>query len=325
MRSGPERELSLSIGALGAILVLTALVAINLLERMTPALADVLQENVDSMDAAGNMLASLAAARLPEAEAAAARGRFLAALEDAAQNRSEPEEAALLEELRAVEGAAFRGEPLAIQRALGALASLGRVNRAAAQRANSEAKRLGSAGAWAVALLGMFGFGATLFVTRRLTRRLLLPLYEMDRVLSALEQGDRLQRCATRGMPTRQHELLSRLNRLVDASVQSINSGASVPETSSGLTPWLLDAWGAALALLDAEGRVLSANRAALELLGSERGPSLREAMSRALEGVAHDSVAPLRRSERWVLVALTETTDVSRRDGAQEPDAKVR
>jgi PAS domain-containing protein len=325
MRSGAERELSLSIGALGAILVLTALVAINLLERMTPALAEVLEENVDSMDAAGSMLASLAAARLPEAEAAAARGRFLAALEDAAQNRSEPEEAALLEELRGVEEAAFRGEPLAIQRALGALEALGRVNRVAAQRANGEAKRLGSAGAWAVALLGMLGFGASLFVTRRLTRRLLLPLYEMDRVLAAVEQGDRLQRCATRGMPPRQHELLSRLNRLVDASVQRADSGGSAAEASSGLTPWLLDAWGGALALLDAEGRVLSANRAALELLGSERGPSLREAMSRALQGVVSDGVATLRRSERWVLVALSEVPEPSRRDGAKEPDATAR
>jgi nitrogen fixation/metabolism regulation signal transduction histidine kinase len=306
MRSEAVRELTWSIAALGAMLVLTALVAINLLQRMAPAFSEVLEENVNSMDAAGDMLASLAAARLPELEAAAARRRFLAALDDAARNRSEPEEAALIEELRAVEEAALSGEPLSMQRALRALDALRRVNRVAAQRANTEAQRLGTAGSWVVALLGALGFAANLFLARRLARRLLMPLHELSRVLAAVEQGDRLQRCATRGTPARQHELLTRLNRLLDTRLeQSIAQGARA-EGSSGLTPWLLDGWDAALVLLDVEGRVLSANHAALELLAGERGPSLREAMNRARQGAHGEGVSTLRRSEHWVLMTLT-------------------
>jgi hypothetical protein len=325
MRSEAERELRLSIGALAAILVLTGLVAINLLERMTPAVADVLEENVESMDAAGDMLASLAAAHLPEAEAAAARRRFLAALEGATRNRSEPEEAVLLEQLRAVEAAAFRGEPLAVQRALGALDALGSVNRAAAERANIEAKRLGSAGSWAIALLGMFGFGASLFVSRRLAQRLLFPLHEMERVLVAVEQGDPLQRCATRGAPARQHELLARLNRLLDARIQHTGGRGALSEGSSGLVPWLLDGFGATLALLDREGRVLSASREALELLASERGPSLREAMGRAVAGSSSEGVSTLRRTEHWTLLALTPAPEGTHSYGVKEPDTSAR
>lgn len=309
MRSDAERELTLSIAALGAMFVLTALVAINLLQRMTPALADVLEQNVKSMDAAGSMLASLAAARLPEPEALAARRRFLTSLDEAARSRSEPEEAALIEELRAVEAAAFRGEPLALQRALGALDALGRVNRAAAQRANAEAKRLGTAGAWVIALLGVLGFGANLLLARRLARRLLLPLHELSRVLAAVEQGDALQRCATRGTPARQHELLARLNRLLDTRLVQTGAPGALPEGSGGLLPWLLDSWDGALVLVDAEGRVLSASRAALELLASERGPRLREAMTHARQGGQGDGVSTLRRSERWALLALAPDT----------------
>jgi hypothetical protein len=311
MRSEAERELTLSIAALGALLVLTALVAINLLQRMTPALADVLEENVQSMDAAGDMLSSLAAARLPEPEALAARRRFRAALDDAARNLSEPEEAALIDELRGSEASAFRGEPLALQRALRALEALGRVNRAAAQRANAEAKRLGTAGAWVVALLGVLGFGANLLLARRLARRLLLPLHELSRVLTAVENGDRLQRCATRGTFARHHELLARLNRLLDDRLVQTDAQGAKAE-GSGVLPWLLDSWEGALVLLDAEGRVLSASRAALELLASERGPSLREAMNHARRGGRSEGVSTLRRSDQWVLLALTPAPDAS-------------
>lgn len=324
MRSGAERELRLSVITLGAVLVLTALVAINLLQRMTPALADVLDQNMRSMNAAGDMLASLAAARLPEAEAAAARDRFRAALEEAAWNRSEPEEEALLDELRALEAPAFRGEPLAIQRALAALEGLGRVNRAAAERANGEAKRLGTAGAWAVALLGVLGFGASLLLAQRLSRRLLSPLHELGRVLAAVERGDPLQRCATRGMPGSQLELLGRLNRLLDSSLQRGDGVASAPTGASGLIPGLLDTWGGALVLLDADGKVIAASRAAVELLSSERGPTLREALRGALQGAASDGVSMLRRSPEWALVALT-TSPAASLAGDDEPEPPPR
>jgi len=308
VRLNAERELRLSIGALGVALVLTALVAINLLQRMTPALAEVLEENVNSMDAAGDMLASLAAARLSETEASAARRRFLLALNEAARNRSEPEEARLLDELRAIEAAAFRGEPLAVERALRALDALGRVNRAAAQRANVEARRLGSAGAWVVALLGLLGFGASMLVARRLGRRLLAPLRELSRVLEAVDQGDRLQRCATRGTLPGQHELLSRLNRLLDARLSQSPTVPGQGDEASSLIPWLLDTWGGALVLVNADGRLHSASRAALEILAGERGPSLREAMSRIVEGTDVEGISTLGRTRHWVLVALLPT-----------------
>ena len=306
MRSEAGRELSLSVGALAAILVLTALVAINLLQRMTPALAEVLEENVDSMDAVGDMLAALAIVPLSDTEAAAlARKRFSAALEDAAANRSEPEEAAFIAELRAVETAAMTGEPLAVLRARRALEALGRVNRAAMQQASVEAQRLGAAGAWAVALLGMFGFGASLIVTRRLLRRIVAPLQEVERVLEAVERGDRLQRCATRGFRAHPHQLLCRLNRLLDAENQPSDESGS-PEGSMPVVPWLLDAWGGPVALVDGEGRILSTSRQALELLANEQGPALREALRSVMRGQSEGGISLIQRSESWALISLS-------------------
>jgi hypothetical protein len=141
----------------------------------------------------------------------------------------------------------------------------------------------------------------------------------------AVEQGDRLQRCATREAPARQHELLARLNRLLDARTQHPGGPGALPEGSSGLVPWLLDGYGGTLALLDGEGRVLSASREALELLASDRGPSLRDAMGRAVTGVQSESVSTLRRSEHWTFVALTPAPEATHSDGVKESDSSSR
>ena len=66
MRSEASRDLSLSVMALTGVLVLTALVAINLVERMTPKVERVLMENVYSAAAVHEMLAALASSSLPE-------------------------------------------------------------------------------------------------------------------------------------------------------------------------------------------------------------------------------------------------------------------
>lgn len=306
MKSGAMRELTLSVAALGAVLVVTALVGINLVQRVAPALAGVLSQNVQSLDAAGEMLVGLSGARLPEPTASAARRRFAEALDRAARNPTEPGESELVAELSALAPAALDGEPRALERTLIVLERLEAVNRAAVERANAEAQRLGAGGAWALALLGMLGVLVAGFVRRRLYRRVVAPLDELTRVLLAADAGDSLQRCATRGPFARQHRALVSLNRALDAAAerraQPSGNGRLPPE----IVPWLLDATGAPLALLDTRGEVVSTSRSTLELLAGEQGPRLREAMGRVARGLPDDQVTSMRRSESWVLVSVS-------------------
>jgi hypothetical protein len=99
--------------------------------------------------------------------------------------------------------------------------------------------------------------------------------------------------------------MLARLNRLLDSHVQQTDRVEGPPDGASRLIPWLLDSWQGRFVLLDGEGRVLSASHAALDMLASEDGARLREAVSRVQQGVTSEGVSLLRRSEHWTLVTL--------------------
>jgi PAS domain-containing protein len=306
MKSKATRELNVGLAALAGMLVLTALVAIQLLERMSPAVTRVVDENVSSLHASSEMLAALAAQRLPEQTAAAARQRFADALAAAASNQTHAGEAGPIAELREVSAAALAGDPRALERALAAIAALERANQAAMQVASVDARRLGTAGAWALALLGLVGFAAGSVVRRRLQRRVTAPMLELERVLLSVEGGDRLQRCGNAGHSAEQQRALRALNRLLDM----VESQTAKPFSAGGpaeLVPWLLDAGGDALAVVDRRGGMVSASRAVLEMLSDERDEQLLERLQRAAQGSNEERVKVIRRSERFALLAIAQ------------------
>lgn len=241
MKSKAARELNLGLAALAGMLVLTALVAIHVLERMSPAVARVVDENVSSLQASSEMLAALAAQRLPEHAAATARQRFADALAAASRNQTELGESGAIAELREVSAGALAGDPRALEHALAAIASLERANRLAMQKASVDARRLGTAGAWAPTLLGLLGFAAGSLVRQRLQRRVAAPLLELERVLLSFEAGDQLQRCTNAGSSVAQQHALRALNRLLDM-VESPSPKPSAVAGPAELAPWLLDA-----------------------------------------------------------------------------------
>lgn len=255
------------------------------------------------------MLAALAAQRLPEHAAATARQRFADALAAASRNQTELGESGAIAELREVSAGALAGDPRALEHALAAIASLERANRLAMQKASVDARRLGTAGAWALTLLGLLGllgFAAGSLVRQRLQRRVAAPLLELERVLLSFEAGDQLQRCTNAGSSVAQQHALRALNRLLDM-VESPSPKPSAVAGPAELAPWLLDAEGDALAVLDARGGIVSASRAALQLLSDERGEQLLERLQRAAQGSTEERVKMIRRSERFALLAIVQ------------------
>lgn len=306
MRSEAGRELSLGVLALASGLVLTALVAINVLERMAPAVERMMNANVGSMSAASRMFGALAAARLPEPAAEAARERFFETLSWAVENCTEPGELELLAELRAYGAPALKGDPRSLDLALTTLGRLERINDAAVQKAQADLARLGRGGEWALALLGIAGFAAGAFIRRRLYRRVLAPLQELERVLLSVEGGDDLQRCALRGHSPQQHPALRSLNRLLD-SARAHGNGRRVSDgLPRDLVPRLLDLGDAPMALVDAQGELLSASGSMLEWLSQEEGTELRDAMRRVARGVADERVSKVQEGQGWLLLRGT-------------------
>src|SRR5690606_25993282 len=115
------------------------------------------------------------------------------ALTAAEGNVTEREERPLLEQLRAQSEPALDGDPAARAAVIEGLATLGAINRQAMARADSEARRLGSAGRWALAFLALAGLFAIVLSARRTRSSLLAPLVELQAVVASHESGDRLR------------------------------------------------------------------------------------------------------------------------------------
>lgn len=236
--------------------MLTAFTGIALLGRMSPAIDQVLQENVFSTAAVEEMLGILAV-RGKEAD-------FLAALARAEGNITEEEERPLLETIRNKGKASFGGDWAARRETVAALHQLGAVNRASMERANAAASQLGLAGAWAMALLGFSSFLLSAAFARRVQTRLLDPVMEVDAVLGAVRQGDTLRRANPSQQAPEAARALRNLNWLLDQRAAPPDSHED-PALRAALNA-LLDPFPAPTFLYGPGDAILGANRAALDL-----------------------------------------------------------
>lgn len=306
-RPEAARELSVGIYALASSVVLTALVAINVVQRMTPAATNMLGDAIARARVTAQLHAALASARLPEPAPVAARERFDDALAQAARGTS-PTAQYLVSELEGLRGPALRGDQHALELTLATLSRLETSNRAAIEAATANFRRLGTNGAWALALLGMIGVAAGGLVQRRLYRRVVAPLNELERVLLSVGSGDELQRCAALGVSSQQRQALRSLNRLIDATGTQASEGPSPEALPRDIVPHLLDALGGSVALVDERGGLLAASQPALEALSRDDAAHLRDGMRRVAQGMTDEKVLRVERGPGWVLVRwLTE------------------
>lgn len=265
------RQLRVLLGVLVATQVITALAGIGLLGRMSPAIGEMLEQNVASVEAVEEMLHVLAGGSPSEVE----RDAFLAALSAAERNVTERDERAALREIRANARAALEGEEVARRSALRALVKLSEINRDAMKRSDADVQRLAAAGRWALAFLALFGLGATVVSARRARSRLLTPLHEVQAVVTAYRAGDTHRRCAVVG-DAELADLARTLNVLLDRSERVARSERPASEARDRiLLNEVLDRLEAPTLVVDADGTVVVASRAALDVLARTGGDPL--------------------------------------------------
>lgn len=282
-------EIGLAIGALLCVQVATSFGAIALLNRMSPAIAQILSENLYSLEAVDEMLAALISA---ERDPERAEERFVAALARARSNVTEPEEPKALEQIESHFRAALGGDREARDATVLSLESLAHVNHATTRRADAAARRLGGAGAWAVAFLGAFGSVLSAVVIARLTRKVLRPIAEIRETVAAFRDGDPHRRTSRGAMSPEFQEVAQALDDLLDGRGEGgapllLSAGAEPPERALGalerraLIRLLADLPHPTL-LLDESGRIRAASPRALVLLDDdEAGRALLERIRR--------------------------------------------
>ncbi len=199
-----------------ALQLLMAFGAIWIFMRMAPAIEVIIDRNVISLEASEEMLAILTLAEQGTATDAANRQRFAQALERAQNNLTEKEEPELIRSIAAQYSRALAGDRVAIERTVGAIVQLGRINRDAMRTADLQARQLGMGGAWAVVFMASAAFLAGMLFLHSLKRNLLLPLDEIHAAIMAFSQGDTLRRCTQKNVPKDMHNLMLRMNTILD-------------------------------------------------------------------------------------------------------------
>lgn len=203
-----RREFRLAFGAIFGLQLATSFGAIALLSRMGPAIERVAAANVDSLGAIEDMLASLGLDGSAE--------EFSRAYERARGNVTEPDENPLLDEVGRQMEAAYQGDAAARASIVRILRRLSEVNREAMQRADDEAQRLATAGAWAAAMLALLSFLAAKLLAQRAEHRLITPLFDVYSTLQAAKRGDRRRRCNIPRGAAEIEQIAVRVNALLD-------------------------------------------------------------------------------------------------------------
>ncbi len=301
-----RQQFRVSLAVLVGFQLITAFGAIGLLSRMTPAIADILSENEYTIEAAHEMLLVLAR-RSFDTDGAAMEQQFRAALERAKNNITEPGEPAVLARLEQLTTPALAGDPDALRGTVESIRSLVQINRQAMRHAESEARRMGTAGAWAAVFLAVAAMAASILVSRRLAGRLLDPLEELFEVTEAGRQGDHFRRCRKSTATAEMGRLLDSVNVLLDQAF--VHGAVATPsdDGSRAVALHLLAGQGKPAFVVDSNGTVEMANAAGLEALSGPQAPQFRRELSAAAAGGAGDGLlqaSEVRAANLWLCVA---------------------
>jgi methyl-accepting chemotaxis protein len=302
----PRKQFRFSLAILVAFQLITAFGAIGLLSRMTPAIAEILDENEYTIEAAHEMLLVLSQRALNPNDATQQQ-QFRAALERAKDNITEPGEPAVLAQLERDGPRAVSGDPLALRETVDGIRRLVGINREAMLRADHEARRLGSAGAWAAVILAVAALAASILVSRRLAGHILDPLGELYEVTEAARAGDHFRRCRRLSNSGEMSRLLESVNLLLDERVSLASSGAAAADGSRAVALHFLDQRPQPTFVVDEKGEVTMANSAGLDSLSGPNAAALRQQLSAAASSnpVSGLQVAPLPNAGLWLCSAL--------------------
>ena len=290
-----RRDMLLGVGALLSLLMLVCFGAIGLFARMSPAIEQIIQENDASLEAGEEMLRVVAVAQDRPGDTQL-RERFGAALERVRQNVTENDEESEIAILGEEGQRAIEGDVVARVKTIAALERLAVINRSAIHRADAEVRRLGWAGAWSVAFLGLVGFIAGLIVLRRVDSRILQPLTTVHATLAAVKQGDSHRRVHVPAVSSDVMFIMHAVNDLLDQAAIAANAPSQIkpPTDTADLRAVLLhliDDRAEPCAIVRPDGAIEAADRDVLELLQGTAGAELAAALR---EGASGNIVAPV-------------------------------
>ncbi len=284
MRTG--LEIRLGIVSILLFQFVTAFGTIGLLGRMAPAIEDIIERNVVSLVAVEEMLAVLARS----GGGVAGDGeelRFRQALERAEQNVTEEAEGPKIGEVRKHATAALSGDAAATVAEVQALEDLGRINREAMQRSDSQAKSLGTAGMWATVALAVMCMFAGIIVFRRFVAKIVEPVAEIDGVLSARLVGDSHRRCRPLDAPVELRRIASAVNEILERSDAPVDDRASrIAVCDRAVMLHLVDALMETVVILGHDGETRARNAAAESILEDDAmGAVVRDSLSDVARG----------------------------------------
>lgn len=273
-----RRELRLTLGTLVVLNLILSFGAIGLLSRMSPAIEQILEENVYSIAAAEEVLAELA--QMDGVATQRSRQRMRDALSRASGNVTEHEEAPALRAVRQHLPDALDGVASARRTVVESLQEFIAVNREAMRRTDSEAQRLGRAGAWAAVFVGFSTFALGLVIGIRLRSRILWPLVELSEVLVDVRRGYNQRRCRERNAPLEIREVTRAVNELLDERLARGHDAARPDEDlEHEALSTLLRREPRPAVVVDRDGTIFRANAAALARLSEQDGEHIREAL----------------------------------------------
>ncbi|MDD2942701.1 MAG: hypothetical protein PHC51_07030 [bacterium] len=272
-------------------ILIISLGTMGLFLRMTPAIETILQDNVPSIMATHGMFRALS---MRHSDRETEKENFISALQLARDAAHNDNEFALVSRVKALGEKVFAGEEDYLPSLTAALKELADVNHHAMIKRDNEARRLGNAGAWAVMMMGFFGFSGALFAMSRIRQHVLEPIDDTYNALVAFERGETRRRAhLTRSAPFEIAEIIRSANHLMDEIM-----AASIRRTQKGIGPdylgvarLLFERLPEPAILLGAKGEVLLSNHAGLEFLLAENGESLRKHLRHVVESEEGDVV----------------------------------
>jgi nitrogen fixation/metabolism regulation signal transduction histidine kinase len=231
---------------------------------------------------------------------------FQQALARAYENITEPGEVEVLDQLKQSGLRALAGDPAALRQTVEGIRRLVTINREAMLRADHEARRLGTAGAWAAVFLALAALAATVVVGRRLAGRIFDPLAELYEVTEAVRAGDRFRRCRRMDASPEMVRLVESVNFLLDQRDVSSAPASPDDDESRAVALHFLSQRAEAAFVVDRAGEVAMANSVGLESLRGSDGEALRRALSTASTGESREQrldVQPIRDADLWLCI----------------------
>lgn len=216
---------SVTIGAwiLISLNLMLAFGAIWVFARMTPAIKLIVDQNLNSLQACEEMLASLASSA-SATEKENQKTAFEVVLRSVSSYTRKTEEQKALKLISDNYRKAFEGDQGAVTNTVQGITRLGEINRIAMVRAYTNAKQYGDGGAWGVVFMASGVFFVGMLFMRSLKKILVGPLEEINEVLIAHRKGDLMRRCTGSDLSGNVKNVFIGINDLLDQTVATKSS-----------------------------------------------------------------------------------------------------